>query len=110
MAGTTMPIELSHGERRAHFAGASDQSAAAETQLAGKQVPIHYVDNYLRPTVSYPANPDGSPASIAGLRSADGHVLAMMPHPERCVLNLGSWVPPGEKDEWGGHGPWVASF
>lgn len=85
MAGTTMPIALSHGEGRAHFAGAADQSAAAETLLAAKQVPIRYVDNYLRPAVNYPANPNGSPAGIAGLRSADGRVLAMMPHPERCV-------------------------
>ena len=85
MAGTTMPIALSHAEGRAHFAGAVDQSAAAEALLAAKQAPVRYVDNYLRPTVSYPANPNGSPAGIAGLRSADGRVLAMMPHPERCV-------------------------
>ena len=85
MAGTTMPIALSHAEGRAHFAGAVDQSVAAEALLAAKQAPIRYVDNYLQPTVSYPANPNGSPAGIAGLRSTDGRVLAMMPHPERCV-------------------------
>lgn len=110
MAGTTMPIALSHGEGRAHFAGAPDQSAAAETLLAAKQVPIRYVDHYLRPTMTYPANPNGSPAGIAGVRSADGRVLAIMPHPERCVLNPGSWVPPGAEDEWGNYGPWFRVF
>ena len=110
MTGTSMPIALSHGEGRAHFDGANDQSAAAETLIAAKQVPIRYVDNYLHPTTSYPANPNGSPAGISGLRSVDGRVLAMMPHPERCVLNPGSWVPPGAENEWGDHGPWLRVF
>lgn len=110
MAGTTMPIALSHGEGRAHFDGAANQSAAAESLLAAKQVSMRYVDNYLHPTVSYPANPNGSPAGVAGVRSEDGRVLAMMNHPERCVLNPGSWVPPGAEDGWGNYGPWVRVF
>ncbi len=35
----------------------------------------------------YPANPNGSPEGIAGLSSADGRHLAMMPHPERSVFS-----------------------
>ena len=27
---------------------------------------MRYVDNYLRPTETYPANPNGSPSGIAG--------------------------------------------
>ncbi len=35
---------------------------------------------------SYPANPNGSRASVAGLASADGRHLAMMPHLERAIF------------------------
>ena len=35
---------------------------------------------------SYPANPNGSPKAIAGLCSADGRHLAMMPHLERAIF------------------------
>ena len=33
----------------------------------------------------YPANPNGSPESVAGVCSIDGRHLAIMPHPERCT-------------------------
>lgn len=104
-----MPIALSHSEGRAHFSTTESQSAAAASLFAQHLVPIRYVDNYLVPTERYPANPNGSPLGIAGLRSVDGRVLAMMPHPERCVLNPGSWVPPGA-EKWGDFGPWVRVF
>jgi phosphoribosylformylglycinamidine synthase len=41
----------------------------------------------------YPYNPNGSTADIAGITSADGKVLAMMPHPERAAefVNLYDW-------------------
>jgi phosphoribosylformylglycinamidine synthase len=35
---------------------------------------------------SYPANPNGSPHGIAGIASADGRHLAMMPHLERAIF------------------------
>ena len=31
------------------------------------------------------ANPNGSLSNIAGIRNADGNVLGLMPHPERCA-------------------------
>jgi phosphoribosylformylglycinamidine synthase I len=34
----------------------------------------------------YPANPNGSVRSIAGICDASGRVLGMMPHPERAIL------------------------
>lgn len=105
-----MPIALSHGEGRAYFDGASSQSNAAQALFDGNQVSVRYVNNYLKPTETYPSNPNGSPLGIAGLRSADGRVLAMMPHPERCVMNPGSWVPPDAQDEWGDFGPWIRIF
>ncbi len=35
---------------------------------------------------AYPANPNGSPAAVAGIASADGRHLAMMPHLERAIF------------------------
>ncbi len=35
---------------------------------------------------AYPANPNGSPSAVAGLASADGRHLAMMPHLERAIF------------------------
>lgn len=35
---------------------------------------------------SYPANPNGSPRAVAGVASADGRHLAMMPHLERAIF------------------------
>lgn len=34
----------------------------------------------------YPGNPNGSIYDIAGIASADGRHVAMMPHPERCIF------------------------
>jgi phosphoribosylformylglycinamidine synthase len=41
----------------------------------------------------YPWNPNGSIADIAGITSADGKVLGLMPHPERAMefVNLYDW-------------------
>jgi phosphoribosylformylglycinamidine synthase len=35
---------------------------------------------------AYPANPNGSDYSVAGIASADGRHLAMMPHLERAIF------------------------
>ena len=79
MKGPTMTIARAHGEGRALFEESSSPSAAAEQLLSNHQVSIRYVDNYLKPTEQYPANPNGSPLGIAGVRTPDGRVLAVMP-------------------------------
>jgi len=35
---------------------------------------------------NYPANPNGSDYSVAGICTKDGRHLAMMPHPERAIF------------------------
>lgn len=109
MSGSALPIAVAHGEGRARF---SAPSAAAD--FANKQhlVPLRYVDNAtLEPTEVYPFNPNGSPEGIAGVRSEDGRVLAVMPHPERTVMGgVASWVPEGKGEEWGAMGPWFRVF
>lgn len=106
----TLPIATAHGEGRASFNGPS-QTEAAEQLFADHQVSLRYVDNYLKPTDQYPANPNGSPLGIAGVRSPDGRVLALMPHCERTILpGVGSWIPDGKSEEWGQTGPWIRVF
>jgi phosphoribosylformylglycinamidine synthase len=112
MDGTSLPIAVAHGEGRASFANTPGTGALdiVKQNLA----PVRYVDNTsLQPTMRYPFNPNGSPEGIAGVRTPDGRVLAIMPHPERTVMGgIGSWFP-GEKamsEEWGDIGPWGRIF
>ena len=59
---------------------------------------------------AYPANPNGSPHAIAGLCSADGRHLAMMPHPERAIFPWTcAYYPEAERGE---HEvtPWMVAF
>ena len=60
MAGSRMPIAVSHGEGRAEFSSA----VAVEAALAGGAVAVKFVDNYGNPTQLYPANPNGTPEAI----------------------------------------------
>ena len=58
---------------------------------------------------SYPANPNGSPRAIAGLASADGRHLAMMPHLERAIFpwQCAYYPETHKKDEVT---PWISAF
>lgn len=110
MKGSSLPIAVAHGEGRASFPSRF-QTTAAEQLLAKDLVSLRYVDNHRNPTESYPANPNGSPLGIAGVRTPDGRVLALMPHPERTVLGgVASWIPVGKSAEWGEIGPWGRIF
>jgi phosphoribosylformylglycinamidine synthase len=108
MHGSTLPVVTAHGEGRAVF---SDGTASVTRDGI---VSVRYVDNHIRPTEKYPFNPNGSPGGITGVKSADGRVLAMMPHPERTIIKeVGSYLPPEELDgpgEWGNFGPWIRLF
>ena len=100
MAGSRMPIVVSHGEGRAVFSGGKAQRKAAE-------VCLRYVDNRGRKTEAYPVNPNGSPKGITGLTTPDGRFTIMMPHPERVFRAVQhSWRPP----EWREDAPWLRMF
>ncbi|MCB1892043.1 MAG: phosphoribosylformylglycinamidine synthase subunit PurQ, partial [Rhodocyclaceae bacterium] len=99
MAGSRLPIVVSHGEGRADFSAHGKQDSAV--------VALRYVDNHGRVTQTYPFNPNGSPDGIAGLTTPDGRFTIMMPHPERIFRTLQmSWHP----DSWGEDGPWLRMF
>ena len=53
---------------------------------ANAQVIFRYCDQ--DGNVTPEANPNGSLDNIAGIRNADGNVLGMMPHPERCAESV----------------------
>ena len=103
MAGSRMPIAVSHGEGRVEVRDA-DHLAAIE---ASGTVAVRYVDNHGNPTQQYPNNPNGSPNAITGLTTQDGRVTIMMPHPERVFRTVAnSWSPEG----WGENGAWMRMF
>ena len=102
MAGSRLPVVVSHGEGRASFASAADAASADPSLVA-----LRFVDNHGRVAERYPANPNGSPRGIAGLASADGRVTILMPHPERVFRSLQcSWHPA----DWGECSPWQQLF
>ena len=58
---------------------------------------------------SYPANPNGSDYNVAGICSADGRHLAMMPHLERAIFpwQWGFYPQDRRNDETT---PWIDAF
>lgn len=79
----TVPMQVAHGE------GKLVGTKAAVTKLAtGRQVVFEYATPMGTPTDTYPANPNGSMANIAGITDPSGLVLGMMPHPERSIAAM----------------------
>ena len=103
MAGSHMPIAVSHGEGRVEFKTPENLTALQAQNLIVAQ----YIDNNLNPTEVYPANPNGSALGITALSNTNGRVAIMMPHPERVFRTVSnSWHP----EEWGEDGAWVRIF
>src|SRR5690606_23723113 len=99
MAGSRIPVVVSHGEGLATFDAPEHQARA--------KVALRYVDGQGRPAEAYPANPNGSPAGITGLTSTDGRATLMMPHPERTFRTVQmSWHPA----DWPEDSPWMRLF
>ncbi len=99
MAGSRMPIAVSHGEGFANF---SQRGDAAKVHRA-----VRFVDHTGAPTEVYPFNPNGSPEGLTGVTTPDGRFTAMMPHPERVFRNIQmSWTS-GDKSA---PSPWLRMF
>jgi len=80
---------VSHGE--GNFSCSKETLQRIRRQ---KMVAFTYCREDLSPANGeYPYNPNGSVEDIAGITSADGKVLGMMPHPERAMefTNLYDW-------------------
>ena len=94
LEGTEIGIWVAHGEGKFDLKYSADK--------------YHVIAQYKYD--AYPANPNGSPAAIAGLCSADGRHLAMMPHPERAIFPWTcAYYPETERGE---HEitPWMVAF
>ncbi|QDF97513.1 phosphoribosylformylglycinamidine synthase [Azoarcus sp. DD4] len=103
MAGSRMPIVVSHGEGRAVFAAEADRQQAL--------VALRYIDNHGAPAVAYPKNPNGSPDGVTGFTTADGRFTIMMPHPERTARTLQmSWAPQWLVETSPDASPWLRMF
>lgn len=79
--GQIIRVPIAHGDGRY----TADEAALDELE-ASQRVVFRYVDANGDPVDS--ANPNGSARSIAGIVSAEGNVLGMMPHPERALDDL----------------------
>lgn len=88
LRGATLGVWVAHAEGRFVIEG-------PDVHVAMR---YHYSD--------YPGNPNGSAGDVAGIVSADGRHLAIMPHPERSIQTrqCGYW--PGEQ----GYTPWLRMF
>jgi phosphoribosylformylglycinamidine synthase len=103
MAGSVLPVAVSHGEGRAEFASAAAAQACAASGLVG----LRYVNGDRSVAASYPANPSGTPYGIAALSNFDGRVTITMPHPERSFRYLQNSWRPREAGEYSG---WMRLF
>ena len=92
LSGSKLGIWVAHGEGKFH--------------LPGKEEDYNIVLKYSYD--GYPANPNGSDFSAAGIVSADGRHLAMMPHLERAFFPWQCGFYPAERhDEVT---PWIEAF
>ena len=93
LSGTKLGVWVAHGEGKFQFP--YEESA------------YHIVAKYNYE--GYPANPNGSPWSVAGVCSQDGRHLAMMPHPERAIFpwQCGYYPADRQADEVP---PWIEGF
>jgi phosphoribosylformylglycinamidine synthase len=96
MAGSRLPIAVAHGEGYANFAYRGDRQRAIAA--------MRFVDNHGQPTEQYPFNPNGSPAGLTAVTTADGRFTALMPHPERVFRNVQMSWSSGDKAEFS---PWI---
>jgi phosphoribosylformylglycinamidine synthase len=99
MAGSRMPIVVSHGEGRVVHDREGSEAAAL--------VSLRYVDHRGQPTQRYPMNPNGSPEGATGYTTPDGRFTILMPHPERVFRSVQqSWHPDGAAED----SPWMRLF
>jgi len=99
MAGSKLPLVVAHGEGRAEFATAEQQTDVIAS--------LRFLGADGLPAAAYPYNPNGSADAQTGFTTADGRFTIMMPHPERLFrTSQYSWAP----DAWGEDGPWLRMF
>ena len=94
LSGTKLGVWIAHGEGKFSF------------PYEDKEYNVIAKYNY----DGYPANPNGSPYSVAGVCSKDGRHLAMMPHPERAIFPWQCGYYPNDRKENDQVTPWIEAF
>jgi phosphoribosylformylglycinamidine synthase len=104
MAGSRLPIVVSHGEGRVH--------EEARFEPARAHAMLRFIDEQGAPAQRYPANPNGSLGGLTGFTSADGRATILMPHPERVFRTVQfSWAPEAWREPtFGDDSPWLNLF
>ncbi len=93
LSGSKLGLWVAHGEGKFHLPEAeSAYNVIAKYNYHG-----------------YPANPNGSDYDVAGICSADGRHLCMMPHLERAIFPWQcAWYPTNKKQD--DVTPWIEAF
>ena len=101
MAGSRLPVVVSHGEGQAVFDSIKQQAKALVQDGA-------FLDNAGQPGEIDPLQPERlADGGTTGFTTADGRFTIVMPHPERVFRTVQqSWHPDG----WGEDGPWLRMF
>jgi len=107
MAGSRLPIVVSHGEGRV-----AGRLSDAAIEYASANPVIRFIDGSGEPAQRYPANPNGSVGGLTGFTSEDGRATILMPHPERIFRTVQcSWAPPSWfEPRFGDASPWLKMF
>ena len=93
LSGSKLGIWVAHGEGKFSLPEAEDK--------------YNVVAKYNH--ADYPANPNGSDYNVAGICSADGRHLAMMPHLERAIFPWqNAWYPAERRND--DVTPWMEAF
>lgn len=93
LSGNKLGIWVAHGEGKFYLPEGEDKY----------NVVAKY--NY----AEYPGNPNGSDYAVAGICSADGRHLAMMPHLERAIFPWqNAWYPADRRND--DVTPWIEAF
>ena len=93
LSGNRLGVWVAHGEGKFSLPYSEDK--------------YNVIAHYTYP--DYPANPNGSDYNVAGIASADGRHVAMMPHPERAIFpwQCGYYPADRKQDEIT---PWLEAF
>lgn len=93
LSGSSLGIWVAHGEGKFYLPEGEDKY-----NVVAK---YHYSE--------YPGNPNGSDYAVAGICSADGRHLAMMPHLERAIFPWqNAWYPADRRND--DVTPWIEAF
>ncbi len=93
LSGNKLGLWVAHGEGKFRLPEAESQ--------------YNIIAKYNYP--DYPANPNGSDYNVAGICSADGRHLAMMPHLERAIFPWqNAWYPANRRQDE--VTPWIEAF